>query len=74
MNYKSEGNPYKLWIPKDSDFVKNTDWLWNHYPPNTRFHSVIVTAPNVLNPEVIGEYIYIIYSTYLKKVMSLIMI
>ena len=65
LNYKSEGNPYKLWIPKDSDFVKNTDWLWNHYPPNTRFHSVIVTAPNVLNPDVIGTYI--IYNTFKKK-------
>ena len=36
LNYQSEANPYKLWIPKDSDFVKNTNWLWTNYPPDIR--------------------------------------
>ena len=36
ITYKPETNPYKLWIPSDSDFVQNTNWLWSKYPPDTR--------------------------------------
>lgn len=51
--YREEGNPYKLWIPQDSDFVRNTEWLWDNFPPEMRIHSVIITSEtNVLEPEV----------------------
>ena len=36
IQYTPETNPYKLWIPSNSDFVRNTDWLWTKYPPDTR--------------------------------------
>ena len=36
MNYKTESNPYKLWIPKDSKFIKNAEWLWTNHPPKIR--------------------------------------
>ena len=52
LNFTTEVNPYKLWIPSKSDFVRNTDWLWKNFPPDTRYHSVIVTADNVLKPDV----------------------
>ena len=83
LNYKTESNPLKIWMPKDSEFVKNAKWLENTYPSKIRFgsdydvhikkklytlklfcflnifilfyrqHSVIVTASNVLRPEVL---------------------
>lgn len=53
FKYTEEGNPYKLWIPQESDFVKNSEWLWENFPPDLRFHSVIITADNVLEPSVI---------------------
>ena len=37
LQYKTESNPYKLWIPPDSDFVRNTDWLWSNFPPDSRY-------------------------------------
>ena len=36
LNYSPEANPFKLWIPPDSDFVQNTNWLWKNFPPDTR--------------------------------------
>ena len=34
-------------------FRKNTDWLWENYPPDFRFSSMIFEAENVLTPKVI---------------------
>lgn len=50
-NYKTENNPYKLWIPKDSEYLRDSEWLWENFPPDIRLHSVIITAGNVLKPE-----------------------
>lgn len=57
--YNEEANPYKLWIPQDSDFVRNTEWLWDNFPQDSRFHSVIVTADNVLSPQVMKHILKI---------------
>jgi len=34
-------------------FRQNTDWLWNNYPPEQRYSSLIFEAEDVLVPEVI---------------------
>ena len=26
----------KLWIPPNSDFAKNNEWLWENHPPDLR--------------------------------------
>ena len=36
---------------QDSDYLRDHEWLWEHFPPDIRFHSVIVTADNVLTPD-----------------------
>ena len=64
LNFKSEANAIKLWIPATSDFAKNYDYLWNNYPPDIRFHSIVFLAPendpDILQP----KYIQHIYKTY----------
>jgi len=36
------------------DFVRvNTDWLWDNFPNERRFASMIFTAENILEPKVI---------------------
>ena len=42
LNYQPEANPYKLWIPKNSDYVQNTDWLWKNYPPDSRYNEQLL--------------------------------
>ena len=53
LKLRMENNGIKLWIPKDSSQRINTDWLWDNYPPELRFASMIFKAPNVLEPDVI---------------------
>eukprot|EP00092_Neocalanus_flemingeri_P008175 GFUD01008815.1.p1 GENE.GFUD01008815.1~~GFUD01008815.1.p1 ORF type:complete len:989 (+),score=163.46 GFUD01008815.1:223-3189(+) len=55
-----ENNAIKLWIPQESDFSLNYNWLWAHFPPEFRQHSVIVRGDDVLTPEAIQK-MYRIY-------------
>ena len=48
-----ENNAIKLWIPQQSDFTKNYNWLYENYPPEFRQHSVIVHGEDILTPEAI---------------------
>jgi len=50
LRFKTENNPYKLWIPQDSDYIRDQEWLWQNFPDDIRFHSVILTGDNVLTP------------------------
>lgn len=64
LNFHWESNAIRLWIPKNSDFAHNYEYLWSNYPPNMRFHSVIFTAPDgdILQP----QYIQQMYKVYQK--------
>ena len=54
INYRTENNAFKLWIPDNSDFVKNFQWLEENSPPDIRFNSLIVsTEENILTPAVL---------------------
>ena len=58
LNYQPEANPYKLWIPKNSDYVLNTDWLWKNYPPNSRYneHQLLITGNKLLKWDAFVEW------------------
>jgi len=54
LNFTTENRPLKLWIPQDSGFVKNSDWLLDNFPNDIRFHSMILeNQDNVLTPTLI---------------------
>ena len=54
INYRTENNAFKLWIPDNSDFVENFAWLEKNSPPDTRFNSLILASEeNILSPEVL---------------------
>jgi len=59
LKFKTENNPYKLWIPQNSDYLRNHEWLWEHFPDDIRFNSVIITAENVLTPETMKKLMQI---------------
>ena len=53
FRFNTEHDMVKLWLPRDSDFAVNNEWLWNNFPPDLRFNSIIIKAKNVLTPEVV---------------------
>ena len=55
IRYRSENNPFKLWIPSGSDFVKNNEWLEENFPPDVRYNNVIIAGENLLTPDVLRQ-------------------
>lgn len=43
----------KLWIPYNSDYRLNNDWMFNNFPRDLRFNSLIFAADNVLTADAI---------------------
>ncbi|XP_057324221.1 NPC1-like intracellular cholesterol transporter 1 [Microplitis mediator] len=64
--FRQEKNPLKLWVPPDSDFVKDTEWLMERFGEGQRVETVIMTADDVLQPHVLFEMNEII-----KRIMSM---
>ena len=50
-----ENNAIKLWIPQQSDFTRNYNWLYDNHPPEFRQHSIIVHGEDILTPEAIQK-------------------
>ena len=53
LRFRAENEGIKLWIPDDSDFRQNNDWLFENFPRSARFGSLILVAEDVLTPSVI---------------------
>ncbi|CAL8090383.1 unnamed protein product [Orchesella dallaii] len=53
FRFTPENRPDKLWIPWNSEFVKDTEWLNKNFPSPFRFHYAIITADDVLQPNVL---------------------
>ena len=51
LNFTRESTGVKLWIPENSEFRKNSDWLWENYPPSMRFSTMIFVADNILEAD-----------------------
>lgn len=45
----------KLWIPQESDFAHDTEWIVDKFKEGYRMQYFLVTAPDVLQPHVIQE-------------------
>jgi hypothetical protein len=52
FNFTHENRPDRLWIPRESEFAQNTEWLRDNFPSPIRSSWALVTAENVLLPEV----------------------
>ena len=42
VRYTTENNAFRLWIPDNSDFVENYNWLEQNSSPDVRFNSMIL--------------------------------
>lgn len=50
LNFRQEKNPLKLWVPPDSDFLHDTEWLMKTFGEGMRVESLMITGDNVLEP------------------------
>ena len=50
---EEETDSLNLWQPRESDYVKNIKWLRANFPSKTRVSSILILAPNVLEPVVV---------------------
>ncbi|XP_046745326.1 NPC intracellular cholesterol transporter 1-like [Diprion similis] len=48
--FRQEKNPLKLWVPPDSDFVRDTEWITENFGQGMRVQTLIMTGKNVLEP------------------------
>ena len=64
LNFQTEANAIKLWIPAGSDFARDYDYLWSRYPPNFRMHSVIFTSDQKSESILQPKYIQQVYQAY----------
>jgi len=55
--FRQEKNPTKLWVPPDSDFVYDTEWLLSHYEEAVRTEVFILTSDNVLDKQALIKVI-----------------
>uniref|UniRef100_A0A1B6J9K4 SSD domain-containing protein n=1 Tax=Homalodisca liturata TaxID=320908 RepID=A0A1B6J9K4_9HEMI len=59
LNFRQEKNPMNLWIPPDSHFKRDTDWFMKNIRLGYRIQTVMVTAPDVLEPAVMQQLLQI---------------
>ena len=53
IRFELKDSSEPIWIPEDSDVLKNQRWVEEKFPLNYRYNMYIVTADNVLTPAVI---------------------
>ncbi len=58
LNFTAENRPTKLWIPQDSGFVENSEWLQDNFPHDLRLQSFVLVNEDVLRPEILLWVLY----------------
>lgn len=48
--FRQEKNPLKLWVPPESDFIRDTEWLMSNFGEGMRVQTLMMTGGNVLEP------------------------
>ncbi|CAB3372453.1 Hypothetical predicted protein [Cloeon dipterum] len=55
FRFRQEQQPVNLWLPRNSNFVRDFNWLMENYGEFYRIQSVIITADDVLQPHVLMQ-------------------
>lgn len=57
MRFRQEKNPLKLWVPPDTTFVRDSEWLMSTFQRGFSDEAITIVAEDVLTPEVIVKVI-----------------
>lgn len=55
FRFRQEKNPMKLWVPTNSQFVHDADWLMRTFQRGFRPEVAIIQADDILTPEVLQK-------------------
>lgn len=55
LRFHQEKSPMKLWVPQNSKFLHDTNWVIDNFKEGNRIETVMLTAPDVLTPEVLQK-------------------
>lgn len=55
LRFRQEKNPLKLWVPPHTSFIHDSEWLMESLEVGYQEEVVLVTADDVLTPEVIQK-------------------
>lgn len=68
LRFRQEKNPLKLWVPPDTTFIRDSEWLMSTFQRGFTDEAIMVIADDVLTPETIrkvnNHYYYIVYFLY----------
>ena len=62
INFSSETDPNKLWIPKGSSYLANKEWLVDHFPQDKRLQTLIFQSrlnENILSPRSLRQMMFL---------------
>lgn len=65
--FHQEKNPIRLWVPQDSEFVRDTEWMFEKFDQSLRLENMILTADNILEPEILAKVFILISLFYCNK-------
>ena len=60
IRFELKDSSEPIWIPEDSDVIKNQEWVDREFPVKYRYNILIITADNVLEPSVIKQVIILV--------------
>lgn len=55
LRFHHEKNPLKLWVPPESHFYSDSLWLMKTFKVAIRPQVMLITAENVLTPQVLKQ-------------------
>ncbi|KAJ8305849.1 hypothetical protein KUTeg_016394 [Tegillarca granosa] len=50
LKFAETNDNQTIWVPADSDVIRNKNWVEDKFPPSTRFVNIIFEAENILTP------------------------
>ena len=65
--FHQEKNPIRLWVPQDSEFVRDTEWMFEKFDQSLRLENMILTANNILEPEILAKVFILSFFILLQQ-------
>ncbi|KAJ8669003.1 hypothetical protein QAD02_000262 [Eretmocerus hayati] len=55
FRFRQEKDPLKLWVPPESDFIRDTEWLMTTFKEGQKIETMIFTADDILQPQALVQ-------------------